>query len=254
MPTLFGVGFLLFRFLGLRQTPCQSEIQKVPRFFCVRIHVYLHFSHLKTNCLFTSPDGEKLKQITMKKIYIFCFMLCISIAANAQMCKVQGIVQYYHNEYIGHKADMGAEVMFIKYSSALKIPNRQKWETYQDIVEKSIKAAYYRKYYGETDAFKMAGLTKEDLSKMQELGLLLTVEKDQAIEKGLVKYTTIVNGSGMYEISVPYGIYYILIKSKNRKYPSVLELNNRYHMVRVDLKSPTQIISFDFDVPLTDIF
>lgn len=33
MPALIGVGFLLFRFLGLRQTPCQSEIRKVPRFF-----------------------------------------------------------------------------------------------------------------------------------------------------------------------------------------------------------------------------
>lgn len=37
MPALIGVGFLLFRFLGLRQTPCQSEILKVPRFFCVQI-------------------------------------------------------------------------------------------------------------------------------------------------------------------------------------------------------------------------
>lgn len=36
MSALIGVGFLLFRFLGLRQTPCQSEILKVPRFFCVR--------------------------------------------------------------------------------------------------------------------------------------------------------------------------------------------------------------------------
>ena len=38
MPALIGVGFLLFRFLGLRQTPCQSEILKVPRFFCVQIN------------------------------------------------------------------------------------------------------------------------------------------------------------------------------------------------------------------------
>ena len=34
MPAHHCVGFLLFRFLGLRQTPCQSEILKVPRFFC----------------------------------------------------------------------------------------------------------------------------------------------------------------------------------------------------------------------------
>ena len=190
----------------------------------------------------------------MKRILLLFVILFAGITANAQQCKVQGIVQYYHNEYIGHKADMGAEVMFIKYSSTLKIPNRQKWETYQDIVEKSIKAAYYRKYFSKAEAFENAGLTEEDLTKMQELGLELAVEKNDAIEKGLVKYTTIVDGSGMYEISVPYGIYYVLIKSKNREYPSVLEYENRYHMVRVDLKSPTQIISFDFDVPLTDIF
>lgn len=190
----------------------------------------------------------------MKKLFIICALCmtsCLSIFA--QQCKVQGIVQYYHNEYIGHRADLGAEVMFIKYSSTHKIPDRKKWETYQDLVEKWIKAAYYQKYFSTAEACKNAGFNLEDKKTIQALGLELSVEKDKAIEKGLVKYTTIVNGSGMYEISVPYGIYYVLIKSNNRELPTVLEYKNRYHMQRVHLNSPTQIISFDFDIPLTDL-
>lgn len=189
----------------------------------------------------------------MKKLLVLCIIGILCLSASAQQCKVQGIVQYYHNEYIGHKADLGAEVMFIKYSSTHKIPNKQKWETYQDLVEKWIKAAYYRKYFSTAEACENAGFKLEDKETIQTLGLELSVEKDKAIEKGLVKYTTIVNGSGMYEISVPYGIYYVLIKSKNRKLPTVLEHKNRYYMKRVNLNSPTQIISFDFDIPLTDL-
>ena len=96
---------------------------------------------------------------------------------------------------------------------------------------------------GKRQAFKSV----DEYSKYLENNI------SEAIEKGLVKYTTIVNGSGMYEISVPYGIYYVLIKSKNRKLPTVLEYKNRYYMKRVNLNSPTQIISFDFDIPLTDL-
>lgn len=189
----------------------------------------------------------------MKKLFILCVVALIGLTANAQQCKVQGVVQYYHNEYIGHRADLGAEVMFIKYSSTYKIPNRQKWETYQDLVEKWIKAAYYHKYFGTVEACEHAGFKLEDKETIQALGLELAVEKNDIIEKGLVKYTTLVDGSGMYNITLPYGIYYVLIKSKNRELPTVLEYENRYHMVRVDLKSPTAVISFDFDIPLTDL-
>lgn len=177
----------------------------------------------------------------------------IGIVANAQQCRVQGVVQYYHNEYLGHQPDLGAEVMFIKYSSATKVPNRAKWEEYQDMVEKWIKAAYYRKYFALEEAYESAGFKEEYKDKIQELGIELALERMQCEDNGQVKYTTLVNGTGMYDITVPYGIYYVLIKSKNRKLPTVLEMSNRYHMVRVDLKSPTQVISFDFDIPLTSL-
>ena len=190
----------------------------------------------------------------MKRTAILFASWLIIFAANAQQCRVQGIVQYYYNEYIGYKADCGAEVMFIKYSSALKLPTRSTWETYQDLVDRWIKASYYYKHFGLKEACEKADFKKEDRNTIQELGLKLAVEKNSAIENGLVKYTTIVDGGGMYDITVPYGIYYILIKSKNRNLPTVLEHENRYQMIRVDLKSPTKVISYDFNIPLNNVW
>ena len=57
----------------------------------------------------------------MKKIFIILLFTIIYIDASAQNCKVQGVIQYYHNDYLGYRPDLGAEVMFIKYSSTYKI-------------------------------------------------------------------------------------------------------------------------------------
>lgn len=183
----------------------------------------------------------------MKKIFIILLFTIIYIDASAQNCKVQGVIQYYHNDYLGYRPDLRAEVMFIKYSSTYKIPNRQTWETYQSLVDKWIKFGELRRYFGQTSAYEQAGFKITDKDIIQEYGVNLAVELDRIIEKGLVKYTTIVNSTGMYDISVPYGTYYVLIKSKNRKFPTALELKNRYRMIRVVLNSPTNVISYDFD-------
>ncbi len=183
----------------------------------------------------------------MKKFFIICFLSILCFNASAQQCKVQGVIQYYHNDYLGYRPDLGAEVMFIKYSPTYKIPDRQTWETYQSLIDKWINFGELRRYYGETISYEKSGLKISDKDIIQELGVKLTVEKDNIIEKGLVKYTTIVNSTGMYDISVPYGTYYVLIKSKNRKFPTALELNNRYRMIRVVLNNPTKVISYDFD-------
>ena len=183
----------------------------------------------------------------MKKIFILLFC-CLCLTSKAQQCNVQGIIQYYYNDYIGYKPDIGAEVMFIKYSSTHKIPNRSKWEKYQNLVDKWIKFRYLRKHFNFNDALNKVGLNECDKDTIQNLGVELANEKNNIIEKNLVKYTTIVDATGKYSITIPYGTYYILIKSRNRKFPTVLEYENRYHMERVKLNSPTQIVSFDFDI------
>lgn len=188
----------------------------------------------------------------MKKVFFLCVMCCISVLACAQQCKVQGIVQYYHKE-LGYRIDLGAEVLFVQYSSVLKVPNRQKWETYQGLVDKWINASYWRRYRSIEDAYKMAEMKAEDKTTIQELGVELMAELLTAIDKDLVKYSTVVDASGKFDITIPYGVYYVFIKSKNSTIPTLLEANNRYHLERVELKNPTKIISYDFNILLNDI-
>ena len=185
----------------------------------------------------------------MKKfLFIAVLLLGNCICTNAQQCKVQGVVQYFYNDFFGFKPDTGAEVLFIKYSSKYKVPTRKKWESYQSMTEKMIKYSVYRKDLSRDDAMHHSGFKPEYMDSIKALAPELLLERVLIEEEGLAKYSTIVDASGKYEISVPYGTYYILIKSKNRKLPTLLEFQNRVYMVRTVLNSPTKIISYDFDI------
>lgn len=188
----------------------------------------------------------------MKKILLVVLLFGISTCLNAQKCNVQGVIQYFYNDYVGFKPDVGSEIMFIKYSSTHKVPNRQKWETYQSLVEKWIEFGKSRKYLDRSKALEYSGYKQGDKDSIQALGAELFLERITIEEEGLVKYTTVVGASGKYEISVPYGTYYILVKSKNRKLATALEYFNRYYMQRVVLNSPTKIVSYDFDIYRSD--
>ena len=185
----------------------------------------------------------------MKKFIVLSLLFVVaSMHICAQKCNVQGIVQYYYNDYIGFRADTGSEVYFIKYSSVHKVPTRQKWEKYQDMVEKRIKYTMLHRYLNRDEAEQHSGYKQEFEDSIQTLGGELLLERLLIEEEGLAKYTAVVDASGKYEISVPYGTYYILIKSKNRKIMTPLEALNRYHMERVVLKSSTKVVSFDFNI------
>ena len=190
----------------------------------------------------------------MKKfLFIAVLLLGSSICMHAQKCNVQGIVQYFYNDHFGFKPDTGAEVLFVKYSSKHKVPNRNKWESYQSMTEKMIKYSVYRKNLSRDDAMFHSRYKPEYMDSIRTLGAELFLEKIVIEQEGLVKYSTVVDASGKFDISVPYGTYYILIKSKNRELPTALEYNNRLYMVRTVLNSPTKIISYDFDIPRGNI-
>lgn len=186
----------------------------------------------------------------MKKVlFIAVFLFGTSICINAQKCNVQGVVQYIYNDYIGFKPDTGSEVMFIKYSSTHKVPNRQKWETYHSMVEKWIKFDKSREYLRRDEALEYSGYKQGYKDSIQTLGAELLLERITIESEGLIKYSTVVDASGKFDINVPYGTYYILIKSKNRKLTTGLEFYNRYYMVRTVLNTPTKIVSYEFDIP-----
>lgn len=185
----------------------------------------------------------------MKKfLFVSIMLLSVSIGMNAQRCTVQGVIRYFYNDYIGFQPDNGTEIHFIKYSSTHKIPDRKKWDNYQDLVDKWIMFKKYRQHLNLNESLELSEYKEEYEDSIQTLGTLLLLETIDFEDKNLIKYSTIVDNSGKYSISVPYGIYYVWIKSKNRKLATLLEYKNRQRMIRVNLKSPTKVISYDFDI------
>lgn len=185
----------------------------------------------------------------MKKTLLLSLMCCLFLTSHAQQCNVQGVIQYFYNDYFGFRPDIGAEVLFIKYSSTKKIPKRETWETYQGLIDKLIKYEKARHYFDEATSEELSGFKKEYGDSIQTLSAKLWLETTEYEDNNMVKYSTIVDASGRYNISIPFGTWYVLIKSKNRKLPTILENENRYQMIRVVLNNPTKIISYDFDIP-----
>ena len=149
---------------------------------------------------------------------------------------------------MGYKPDAGAEVHFLKYSSKYKSPDRKKWDAYQELVDNWIKYEKYIKVFDKKKTEEVSGFKREYKDSLQTLAAELLFETGEYESRNMIKYSTVVDDSGKYNISIPYGIYYVWIKSKNRKILTLLEYGNRQRMIRVDLKSPTKIISYDFDI------
>ena len=186
----------------------------------------------------------------MKRILLFTFAIFYLNTAfvMAQNCNVQGIVRYFFNDYIGYKPDTGAEVMFIKYSKKYQIPKIKVWNNYQEMMDNWRKYKKSRKYFNVEDSERRSGFKEEYKDSILTMSGLLMLERDEIIEKGLVKYSTVVDATGKYSISIPIGTYYILFKSSNRQQGTLLETKNRYYMTRVKLTTSTKVLSYDFDI------
>ena len=116
-------------------------------------------------------------------------MFCLCLTVQAQQCNVQGVIQYFYNDYIGFKPDIGAEVMFIKYSSAHKIPKRNTWENYQGLIDGWIKYEKLRHYFSRSEAEIGSGFKEEYGDSIQMLSAQLLLETWEYEEKNMIKYS-----------------------------------------------------------------
>lgn len=185
----------------------------------------------------------------MRKTFILLMFSCLCLTIKAQQCNVQGVIQYFYNDFIGFKPDTGTEILFVKYSSSHKIPKIKKWEAYQTLVDNWIKYEKLRHTLSKADSEKYSGFKEEYVDSTLALSGELLSETWKYEENNMIKYSAVVDASGKYSISLPYGTYYIWIKSKNRKLPTLLENKQRQRMIRVVLNSPTKVISYVFDIP-----
>ena len=56
----------------------------------------------------------------------------------------------------------------------------------------------------------------------------------------------IIDESGKYELTLPYGEYYILFISKNRERPTVTELTGRKIVKKIKVDKPATLLSIEF--------
>lgn len=166
----------------------------------------------------------------IKKVITGIACILFSVSVYAQNGKIKGVVQYKYNDHIGYKIDIGAEVYVISKKNAPNF-NLQKWNEYEDAAKVSIK---YWEYLNEP-----AG-TFPDLDTYCKQQYKIVSENFEDV--------ALVDNSGKYELMLPYGEYYIFLKSKNRNRSfSQTENEGRILVKEVNINKPLIILSFDVD-------
>ncbi len=192
----------------------------------------------------------------MRKICILlAFILCYGMAQAQNTCKVQGVVRFYYNDTFKYRPDLGAEIRFIPKTKQDTIPNCDKWDEYETKSRKVInyllsvsKMKDNGTFYmmDDTEGFlrKNWDVTKEDENRVTQLSEELFKEVIALLEHD--KYMSVVDNSGMYNITLPYGEYYVVMKSANRDRPLMAEILGRMYVKKVKLDGATKVISHDF--------
>ena len=174
-----------------------------------------------------------------------------------QNCEVSGVVTYFHNKYIGNRPDIGATIRFIKVEDLDSTKfNHIAYSYYK--WNKSAAAAYWEFYnkYGQLEAdrsigniydFQKANWDNYDAicDTLGAVQLQLALIFDETDNK--YRYETIVDATGAFKITVPYGEYYAYIKSENRKGIFMPEMVARFELKKIKLDKPTYILKENFD-------
>lgn len=168
--------------------------------------------------------------------------------SNAQQCNLQGIVKYEYNDYIGYKIDVGAEIYVISVSNADSV-NISDWERYQELAKNYM---FYLSIKNDPDTGwvgieTVRSLTEFSEEKEKELEALDSKCFSQFVHvKSNAEYIALVDGSGKYQIELPYGDYYIAAKSNNRMRGLITEIGGRVILEKITINKPATIVGFDF--------
>lgn len=185
----------------------------------------------------------------MKKYLTFIVSaFLISIGVSAQNGNIKGVVKYEYNDYIGYKIDEGAEIYAISVKNAPSV-SYYNWQEYETLAKRNM---YYLQLKNDDE---LAILGDETLRKTAKFSYVDKVKLDELDRKCMEQFLfmkenaeniELVDASGKYTMSLPYGEYYILAISKNRERPLATELTGRKLLEKVTIDKPVKILSFDF--------
>lgn len=184
----------------------------------------------------------------IKKLAILAILLFAIVSKqNAQQCNLQGIVKYKYNDYIGYKIDEGAEIYIISVNNAKNV-NFEEWEKYQELADNYMHFLDLKKEsygIGIATIRALCGFSEEDEKVLDSLGSKCLSQ--YVYLKSNAEYVALVDATGKYSQQLPFGEYYILAISNNRKRPLLMELSGRVILEKETIDKPNKIMSFEFD-------
>lgn len=214
----------------------------------------------------------------MKK-KIITFIFCIFSLFNYSQTSLSGVISYYFNEYQGNKPDLGASVTLIdsakvknfdftlyekyhygKFYQKMYFSALERYESYSQAYKKT---EGKKKMLEQNETFKKeiedAQKDMERHQKQIEFYQYETTEKAAKISMNLYlqllkldddlpKKT--VDANGNYSLVVKPGIYYVLIKSKNRTNSyDFIESNGKIYIKKIKIsENENKDVSHNFDI------
>ena len=169
---------------------------------------------------------------------------------NAQNCNIQGIVQYEYNDYVGYKIDAGAEIGVISLKTANEIGlNVETWNKYEKLAKSYMSYLDFKnddevRYVDDNTIRNLLGWSKQSEDELKSIADECFSQYINAVDN--FEYIALVDASGKYTLTLPYGEYIIIAKSKHRDRPLIAELTGRILVEKVKIEKPAKIISFDF--------
>ena len=183
-------------------------------------------------------------------LFLVVYLFLNSVLGMAQKCKVQGVVRYKYNDYIRYKEDIGAEISFIAKADADSL-NISHWDEYGRLAQKQsahkiLAKSVESSYAANEDVIRsVSKFSVNDEARLKKLDEICLAEYLRGVT--LSSYVGLVDNSGKYEVEIPYGEYYVIAKSANRKRSTLTEITGRILFKEIQIDKPMKILSFDFD-------
>lgn len=196
------------------------------------------------------------------------------VDTKAPTSTIKGVVTYFFNKYQGDKPDLGSSVVVVD-SAQVKNFDYQLWKNYQfatsyrniidmtktrydnySLLYNNSKGAEKEKYKADMES---AQKDLEKYAKELEKYNADTDEKYKILDKELFPtlfqfqnakepfIETTIDNNGNYSISIPSGVYYVYIKSKNRKGYTVTDVSGKTYIDKVKVsKNQNKDVSHNF--------
>jgi hypothetical protein len=213
----------------------------------------------------------------MRKIVFAIFIMCC-FNSFAQESGITGVVTYLFNQYQGDKPDIGAKVYVVDsisnpefkfkiiddfswaeiYVSLLNLANSRRESAEQNLIKYGAKKRFAdliteekrKKEESEKDLDLYTKKLVKFNAETNEKYLILKRNAVDIIRDALSKESVIsrsVDGNGTYSIPLKEGVYYVILRSKNRVKDNEFHIFGETHVYKVHVKqNQFKDVSYNF--------